>query len=281
MPSVPLDRTEGAILAFVALLLLGAVWAGVGPTVRYHLRPAEDPSAVAAADRAVAAVADVPAYRVAVDGRATATRGDERATAAFDGEVRVNATTRRTSARATVRDDGPFGDGSDRLYVDGYTTYRPCSRLSVGTARNVSYAADLPRNRSWRSYTFLGGLVAALDAAKRYDEGVETVNGRRAREVRVVLNPGRTADLAARAAALEGDGRDDDQISPLTAPEATDVRVWISTESGLPLRLRVSVERSRLLGPDVTGRFTYDVAYGPTTPARPDRTVPTEDACPP
>jgi hypothetical protein len=81
VPSLPFDRTETLILAFVGLLLLGAVWATVGPTVRYTLRPAEDPTAVAAADRAEAAVADAPAYRVAVDGRATATRGDRRATA--------------------------------------------------------------------------------------------------------------------------------------------------------------------------------------------------------
>ncbi|MEF8890357.1 MAG: hypothetical protein V5A31_03430 [Haloferacaceae archaeon] len=279
MPSIPLDRTEAAILAFVGLLVFGALGASVAPTVRYHLRPAEDSAAVAAADRASAAVADAPAYRVALDGRATATRGDERATAAFDGEFRVNATTRRMTARATVLDDGPFGDETDRLHVDGYTAYRPCSRLSFGPARDVFYAVDLPRNRSWRSYTFLGGLVAAFDAAKLYDEGVETVGGRQAREVRVVLNPSRTDELAARTAPFEDDAGDD-QISPLTAPEATDMRVWISTASGRPLRLRVSVERSQLLGPDVTAQFTYDVAYGPTTAPLPNRTVASEDACP-
>lgn len=279
MPSIPLDRTDAAILASVGLLVLGAVSASVAPTVRYHLRPAEDPAAVAAADRASAAVADVPAYRVAVGGRATATRGDERATAEFDGSFRVNATTRRMAARAAVRDDGPTGDETDRLYADGYTAYRPCSRPSLGPADDIFYAADLPRNRSWRSYTFLGGLVAAFDAAKLYDEGVETVGGRRAREVRVVLNPGRTDELAARTAPLEDDAGDD-EISPLTAPGATDMRVWISTDSGRPLRLRVSVGRSQLLGPDVTARFTYDVTYGPTTAPLPNRTVADEDACP-
>jgi hypothetical protein len=279
MPSIPLDRTEGAILAFVGFLVLGAVWAGVGPTVRYHLRPAEDPTAVAAADRAEAAVADADAYRVAVDGRATATRGDERATATFDGGYRVNATTRRMSVRATSPGDGPLGDETERVYLDGYTAYRSCSRLSLGTAADVFYATDLPRNRSWRLYTFLGGLVAALDVAKLYDEGVETVDGRQAREVRVVLHPGRTDELAARTDPLAGDD-DDDRISPLTDPGATDVRVWIATETGLPLRVRVSMERSRLLGPDVTARFTHDVAYGPTTAPLPERTVESEEACP-
>jgi hypothetical protein len=225
-------------------------------------------------------VAATSAYRVDVDGRATATRGDERATAEFDGGFRVNATTRRMAARATVADDGPFADETDRLYLDGYTAYRPCSRLAFGSARDVFYAIDLPRNRSWRSYTFLDGLVAAFDAAKLYDEGVESVNGREAREVRVVLNPSRTDELAARSAPLERVDAGDDQLSPLTTPEATDMRLWIATESGRPLRLHVSVERSQLFGPDVTAQLTYDVVYGPTTPPQPNRTVASEDTCP-
>ena len=51
-------------------------------------------------------------------------------------------------------------------------------------------------------------------------------------------------------------------------------------ETERPLRVRVSMARSRLLGPDVTARFTCDVAYGPTTAPLPDRTVASEDACP-
>jgi hypothetical protein len=278
VPSTSLDRGQQLILAFVALLLLGALWASVGPTVRYHLRPAEDPAAVAAADRAEAAVADARAYHVDVDGRATATRGDESATATFDGGVGVNATTRRMAVRVTVPDDGPFGDDTERLYLDGYTAYRQCSGLSLGSGDDVFYGTDLPRNRSWTSYTFLGGLERVFDASKLYDEGVETVDGREAREVRVVLNPGRTDELAARTAPLSDE--DAETVSPLNDPAATDVRLWLSTETGLPLRIRTTVSRSRLLGPDLDGRFSYDVAYRPTTPARPNETVASEEACP-
>jgi hypothetical protein len=194
----------------------------------------------------------------------------------------VNATTRRLSLRTSVGDrTDPFDRGTERLHLDGDTAYRPCPRPAFGTYETVSYAVDLPRNRSWRSYTVLGYFAAATDAATLYDEGVETVDGRRAREVRVVLNPARTGELAARTAPLrDEDDADPDRVSPLTDPGATEIRAWFATESGLPLRFRVSVERSRLLGADVVARATYDVTYGPTSVSLPGRTVPSEDACP-
>ncbi|WP_435063644.1 hypothetical protein [Halobaculum sp. EA56] len=279
MPSTRLDRGQWLVLGLVSLIVLGAVWAGLGPTVRYHLRPDSDPAAVAAADRATAAVETVDAYRVVVDGEATATRGDRTATATLDGTVSVNATARRMRIHTTADDDDPFGDDATTLTLDGFTAYRPCPYSRYSNVANASYAVDLPRNRSWRAYTFLGGLGAAFDAAKLYDEGVESVDGEPAREVRVVLHPGRTDDLAQRTASLPG-AHDGSRISPLTAPGSADVRVWISTESGLPLRFEIRIDRSRLGGADVTARFTYDVTYEPATVSLPNRTVADEDDCP-
>lgn len=284
MPSTSIDRGQLVILAVVLAIVAGTVWVAAGPTVRYHFRPDSDPAAVAAADRAVTAVNDTDAYRVTIDGRATATNGDRSATASLDGRALMNASARRMHVRLSADTDDPFESDTQELHLDGYTAYRPCPYSRYTNVANASYAVDLPQNRSWRSYTYLGGLDAVFDAAKLYDEGVETVDGERAREIRLVLNPQRVFDLGSRTAPLteedaEGVGGER-QVSPLTAPEASDIRVWVSTETGRPLRFRIALDRSRFGGADVSARFTYDIAYGPTPVAMPNRTVPTEDACP-
>ena len=112
-------------------------------------------------------------------------------------------------------------------------------------------------------------LRTGLRRVEAVRRGVETVDGREAREVRVVLNPDRTDELAARTEPLSHE--DADAVSPLNDPAATGIRLWLSTETGLPLRIRVTVSRSRHLGPDLTGRFSDDVSYRPMTPARPNR----------
>jgi hypothetical protein len=284
MPSTSIERGQLVVLAVVLAVVAETVWVAAGPTVRYHLRPDSDPAAVAAADQAVTAVNDTDAYRVRIVGRATATRGDRRARATLDGRALVNASARRMHVRLSADTDDPFGSDTQVLHLDGYTVYRPCPYSGYVTVANASYAVDVPRNRSWRSSAFLGGLDAVFDAAKLYDEGVETVDGERAREIRLVVNPRRASDLGSRTAPLtEGDAEGvggEGQVAPLTAPEASDIRLWVSTETGRPLRFRVAIDRSRVGGADVSARFTYDIAYGPTPVAMPNRTVPTEDACP-
>lgn len=278
MPST--DRSQRLLIGGTLAIIVVIAAAVATPAIGYHLRPSSDPAAVEAADHATTALTEVPAYRVAVDGRVTARDGDRTASADLDGRVLVNASARRVSTSARVADGNAdhFGD-SDRLYVEDYTAYRPCPFSRYGNVENASYGVSLPRDRSWRSYGFLGGLGAVFDVAKLYDEGVTTVDGVRARELRVVVNPRKVDDLAARSPDL-GEGSDRSGVGSVRSFANADIRVWVATDTGLPRKVVVEAERGGLGQPEVQGRFVYRVSYESVTVPRPNATVESKSLCP-
>ncbi|MFB6123735.1 MAG: hypothetical protein ABEJ78_09795 [Haloferacaceae archaeon] len=250
-------------LAVAALVVL--VVAGVAVGVFGRSLPESDARAVAIADRTANATTNVTKYTFDVRGRAVARAKGEERRATYDGRGAFNRTTRRYFLRLTLDGD------EETRYLRGHTAYRPCPFSRYVNVENASYAVSLPENRSWTTYTLLGGQRRLYDVSHLYYRGTTTIGGERTHELLVVPNQ-RKLRAFTRGVPSEGD--------PNRNLQNVSATLYVSTETSLPRRIVVERTRGTLFGPTLRSRIVYDVTYGATTVPRPDATVASEDACP-
>lgn len=268
MPSA--HRIAVAVGVLALLALIGTVGGGLA-SIQYHTLPASDPGAIAVTERSIAALQSVTAYTYTVSGRVTATKGTRRRSIDVTGSGAVNRTTRRLRIELSGDDD------HEALYVDGYTRYEPCPWSRFENVEDAWYGTALDRNYSWWRYTTLGNLRRLQRMSRVYDRGHATVAGASTRVL--VFRP----DLN-RLRALQRRLRPRDDIS---TPERAwvrnvTVRVWLSTDTHYPVKLRVTrvSHTGPLFGVKVVERFAYTYDYGPTAVEPPPRRVPNRTACP-
>ncbi len=259
---------RGLPVPFAALLLLVlVVTAGCLGSVRFHALPDSDPEAVGLVERSVAASRNATGVEYAIGGRAVASKDDREESIEFEGNGSANVTARRAHLRVSG------GDDAEEHYVDGYTAYSLCPRSHYVNVEEAWLATDLPGNRSWLSYTPLGGLDEILAISKAYDRGTATVDGEEVREVVLRPNPAELDALQSRAIYPGGDRPNRGSLENAT------VTLWIDPDSALTRK--AAVERvSSTRGVRLEERLVYEFGYGPTRVALPNRTVETEDACP-
>jgi hypothetical protein len=255
-------------LALPLLLAALLVTAGCLGTVEFHTLPDSDPEAVDFVERSAAASRNVSGVEYTVGGQAVVTEDDRRErTIEFDGNGSANVSARHAHVRIVG------GDDAEEHYVDGYTAYSLCPRSKYVNVEDAWLATDLPENRSWLSFTPLGGLDHVLAISKAYDRGTATVHGEQVREVVLRPNPAKLHELRSRAIYPGGDRPNRGRVENVT------VTLWLDADSALPRK--VAVERvSSKRGVRLEERLIYEFSYGPRRVDLPNRTVETKDDCP-
>ncbi|WP_207212711.1 hypothetical protein [Halogeometricum borinquense] len=258
------SRQFGLLVVIAVIALIGAGAAGL-----FDTRPPSDPAAERLVNQTADATTNVSAYSFTISGSAVAKQGGERRTATYDGHAAFNRSER--TYRMSISLDGE----SKTLFVRGYSLYKPCPYSEYVNVENASYATELPENRSWTTYTMLGGQRQLFDVSRVYDRGTDTVNGTEVRVVEVVPDQSKLSSLSA------GVPGDEDVRRMNAEASALNMTLYVSPESDLPVR--VVVERRHDGGfrkPAVQERIVYDFTYGPTTVETPEQTVQDKDACP-
>lgn len=250
-------RPPLAALLLVAVLLTSGCLGGPS-------RPPSDQRALDALNHSQDAMAEVTSYRTTVDGRVTATGNDEERTVSLTGTVAVNASTQQMNATASAgeRQNFPGRSGTQRTYIDGYTTYAECARINWERQ-------NLSESRPWLTYTPVGQQLAVLDETNVYWNGTEPVDGR---EAGVILaHP--TQDELQAVPNVRNSGASD--IADSNLDNAT-LRLWIDTDSGRPLKARRHIrvsESGTTATATVTFRFTdYNEPTTVTVPELDDET---------
>jgi len=195
-------------------------------------RPPSDDRAEATVADARAAVTDVTAYRTRIDGQVVAQDGDDRLSASFDGNIRVNASQRRLNATVRASDGGQgagLSSGTRRAYVDNYTAYSECR---VGWERR-----NLSEGRPWIDYTPAGQQLLLLNNTDVYWRGTETVDGTEA--ALVVAYP--TEEELQVTSEVTGTEQTDFEDASL---ENATVRLWVDTSTDRPVRAQREIELS-------------------------------------
>ena len=244
-------RSALAALAVAGLLLTGGCLDPFGPT-----RPPSDERALNAVDRSRDALDDVSSYRTTVDGRLTATAGDDNDTADVAGSVAVDVSARRMNATSRVR-GRLTGSTVRRTFVTGDTVYTECSRMGW-SRRNRS--AETP----WVSYTPAGQQLALLERSNVYWRGVERVGDTEAAVV--VAHP-----TAREFESVPGGRRTATAVFGGATVDNATVTVWLDTDSWRPVKAERTVTvsgRGTMAAASVTFRFTdYDDPVAVTRPS--------------
>ncbi|WP_256288174.1 hypothetical protein [Halobellus inordinatus] len=260
---MPSTKQSLAILGIVTALLGGAYVAGI-----FDSRPPSDPTAERLAHQAANATAEVPAYSFTVGGSVTVERGGDEKQASYWGHGGFNRSERRYRIEIGLADD------RETRFLQGRTRYTPCPYSRYVNVANVSYATELPQNRSWTTDTILGGQRQLFEFARVYDRGTSTVGGEAVRVVEVVPDQSKLASVSL---SVPGEG-DVEQLNR----NADELRamLYLSSETHLPRRVVVHRERGGFGRPSIEERIVYDFTYGPNSVERPPRTVDNESACP-
>jgi hypothetical protein len=260
---VPSTKQSLAILAIVAVLLGGAYVAGV-----FDSRPPSDPAAERLTHQTANATAEVPAYSFAVGGSVTVERGGDERRANYRGHGGFNRSERRYRIEIGLADD------REKRFLQGRTRYTPCPYSRYVNVPNVSYATELPQNRSWTTYTILGGQRQLFDVSRVYDRGTSTVEGEAVRVVEVVPDQSKLSSVSLSVPGEEGVEQLNRNADELRA------MLYLSPETHLPRRVVVHRKRGGFGQPSIEERIVYDFTYGPNSVERPSRTVDNESACP-
>mgnify|MGYP000155527902 CR=1 FL=1 len=260
---MPSTKQTVAILGVVVALVGGAYIAGA-----FDPRPPSDPTAERLADQTANATAEVPAYSFTVSGSVTVERGGDETQASYRGHGGFNRSERRYRTEIGLADD------RETRFLQGRTRYTPCPYSRYVNVANVSYATELPQNRSWTAYTILGGQRQLFEFSRVYDRGTSTVDGEAVRVVEVVPDQSKLASVSPSVpgeADVERLNRNADELRAV---------LYLSPVTNLPRRVVVHRERGGFGHPSIEERIVYDFTYGPSSVERPPRTVDNESACP-
>lgn len=217
MPGPERAPQSARVVAVVLVVLLASGCLGVFGSSR----PPSDQRALDAVDRARDALADVSSYRTGLDGRVTATSGDDDYSADVTGDVSVNVSTRRLNATSRVRGQST-GESIRRTFVTGDTVYTECSRM--GWERR-NFSGSTP----WVSYTPAGQQLALLNRSNVYWRGTERVAGT---ETAVVVAHPTTREFESVPDVRETTTA---EFGGATVDNAT-VTVWLDTTTWRPVK---------------------------------------------
>lgn len=258
----PMYRPIAGLL--VAWLLVTAGCSGV----LGEQREPSDTRAQDALNRSRATLEDVNSYRVTHDGTARMVGDDREVSAALNGDIAVNVTSREMNSTAQVEDPTTPMPGVRRTYVNGYTALTEC-RLAGWGRRNLS------ESRDWFDHTPIGEQFAVLSRTPVYWVGTDRLNGT---EAAVIVAHPTKKELLAGAGVWTLEPREPAQANFRNAT----LRLWISTETWRPLRIHRE-SNWRVGGASVTLSATwrigaYDKSTNVTRPSIPESRI-REDGC--
>ncbi|WP_135304439.1 LolA-like protein [Haloarcula amylovorans] len=185
--------------------------------------PVREERAVERLDAARERADTVESYRYDVAIGVSTTAGGERIDGSGSG--RVNVTTRQQAANITI--DGSVA-GS---YVDNRTAFKQCRPGGPFWGKE-----ELSAERNWSEFTPLGRQLSVLSTGDLYDNGTETVDGRRTVHLSGHPSP----------SALEesDDGAGNRPLFGSSNVDHVTVDVWLNETTNLPVRSRITVRVS-------------------------------------
>lgn len=211
--------TRPLLHALLALFVITAGCSGLGMD---HTR---NERAVEALDNASDAISSTSSYRF--DSNMTITAPTDSRTEQVNADLTgvVNTSSRKMRSKATIDND------SRRSFVLNRTTYRECGEPWDGWE-----VEELDEDTEWATQTPAVRQLSLLKSGPLYWNGTETLDGKRA----IVI----TGSPPAESITQYRDG----QSKPLLGGpnvENTELRVWLSVETGRPLRTELKFTVSK------------------------------------
>lgn len=213
-----MHRAVPAALLVTLLLLSGCSMLGDSPAP-------SDERAVTVSNETAAALADVTAYRMSMDGNVSASRDGQSRSITLDGDGVVNRTTRQMRMNTSAEGQ------TATAYLHDRTRYSECSGPWSGWGvENQSTDVD------WLTLTPLGRQVALFERTNVYWDGTATIDGRETSVI--VAYPSQET-----VSSLPGESQTDLANTDATVQNIT-AKLWVDQETSRPVRSLLQVEIS-------------------------------------